>query len=242
MPFTFSHPAAVLPFGYFPKRFFSMTALVIGSTAPDYEYFFRMKDVSYYSHTWSGLFWFDLPLTIILAFLYHEVVRDRLIDNLPEFLTRRLLFFKNFNWIQYFKKNFLVVILSAIIGIASHILWDDVTHEKGRIGREIIKFKEELLVAGHHVLTYNVLQIGSSILGALIILYVLLKLPADKSFTRQKSILPFWLSVGFLTMFTVEARILIDYSYIGYRNMIMTIIAGGLLSLVITAKFLPAKV
>lgn len=241
MPFTFSHPAAVLPFGYFPKRIFSMTGLIIGSMAPDFEYFMRLRDRSYYSHTWSGLFWFDLPLTIILAFLYHEIVRDRFIDNLPGFAAKRLVIFKSFNWIKYFKKNFPAVIVSAIIGVASHILWDAVTHEKGRIGREMIKFKEDFLIAGHHLLTYNVLQFGSSVLGGLIILYALLKLPADKSFARQKSIFPFWLSVGFIILVVIAVKFFIISHHTNYRDIIMTIIAGGLLGLILTPKLLPVK-
>ncbi|WP_113654854.1 DUF4184 family protein, partial [Pedobacter namyangjuensis] len=30
MPFTFSHPAIVLPLTYLPKKWFSLTGLVIG--------------------------------------------------------------------------------------------------------------------------------------------------------------------------------------------------------------------
>src|SRR5574338_195989 len=96
MPFTFSHPAAVLPLGYFPKRFISMTGLVIGSTAPDFEYFIRMKNRSYYSHTWLGLLWFDLPLVIILAFIYHGIVRNMFLDDLPVIFTKRVAVFTNF--------------------------------------------------------------------------------------------------------------------------------------------------
>lgn len=59
MPFTFSHPAIVLPLTSLPKRCISVTGFVIGSLTPDFEYFIRMKVKSEYSHTISGLFWFD---------------------------------------------------------------------------------------------------------------------------------------------------------------------------------------
>lgn len=58
MPFTFSHPAIILPFKYLPNRWISMTGLIIGSLTPDFEYFIRMKIESYYSHTNAGLFLF----------------------------------------------------------------------------------------------------------------------------------------------------------------------------------------
>ena len=54
MPFTFSHPAIVLPLKYLPKKWFSFTGLIIGSMTPDFEYFLRMKVKSDYSHTLNG--------------------------------------------------------------------------------------------------------------------------------------------------------------------------------------------
>ena len=57
MPFTFSHPALILPLKYFPNKWFSLTGLVIGSLTPDFEYFLRMRIKSVYSHTLEGIFW-----------------------------------------------------------------------------------------------------------------------------------------------------------------------------------------
>ncbi len=71
MPFTFSHPAIVLPFGLIGQRYFSMTALIIGSMTPDFEYFLRLRVRSDFSHTLFGVFWFDLPLGIVLCFVFH---------------------------------------------------------------------------------------------------------------------------------------------------------------------------
>ena len=39
MPFTFSYPAIVLPLTYLPRRWFSLTGLIIGSLTPDFEDF-----------------------------------------------------------------------------------------------------------------------------------------------------------------------------------------------------------
>lgn len=242
MPFTFSHPGAVLPLGYLPKRFFSMTALVIGSIAPDFEYFMRMRDRSYYSHRWTGLFWFDLPLVIILAFVYHRVVRDKLINNLPGIFAKRLQPFKNFNWPNYFEKNFPVVIISAIIGTASHILWDAFTHEKGLFAADIGQLKKIYVISEYHrFATYNLLQMVSSIVGLLIALYALLRLPADKSYVRKTSILPFWLSIVAVIAIVVAIRVFNGYNLREYRNTIMTVISGGLIGLLLACLFLPQK-
>ena len=40
MPFTFAHPAAVLPFAKKHSSYISVTALILGSMAPDFPIFF----------------------------------------------------------------------------------------------------------------------------------------------------------------------------------------------------------
>ena len=81
MPFTFSHPAIILPLNYLSKKWFSITGLVIGSLSPDFEYFIRMKIESNYSHTFWGIFYFDLPLGIMLTFIFHNIVKNELFEN-----------------------------------------------------------------------------------------------------------------------------------------------------------------
>ena len=131
MPFTFAHLAIILPFIYLPKRWFSLTGLIIGSMTPDFEYFIRMNIQSIYSHTIWGVFWFDLPLGILLCFLFHKVIKYALYENLPLFLKSRFSSFADFDFSTYFKRNYLIVILSILIGAFSHILWDSFTHETG---------------------------------------------------------------------------------------------------------------
>ena len=97
MPFTFAHPAIVLPLHALQRRCFSLTALVAGSLSPDFEYFLRMQIHSSHIHTLWGLLYFDLPLGLILAFLFHNIVRDPLLDNLPGFLRRRVSVYKTLN-------------------------------------------------------------------------------------------------------------------------------------------------
>ncbi len=120
MPFTFSHPAIILPLKKLPRKYISMTGLIVGSIAPDFEYFLRMK--SKYSHTISGILWYDLPMGILLAFIFHNLIKEALINNMPLFFQSRFLNLRDFNWNSYFKKNWYVVVVSIIIGICSHIL------------------------------------------------------------------------------------------------------------------------
>jgi len=219
-----------------------MTGLVIGSIAPDFEYFFRMQVSSYYSHTWTGLLWFDLPLTIILAFVFHLLVRNSLIDNLPNFLAQRLVVFKNFNWIRHFKENLLVVIASVLFGIATHIFWDNFTHKHGQFVQIIDGLKNTFTVAGHSIVVYQLLQHLSTIIGGLIVIYVLFRIPTDKNFYRGKNILRFWFFVSLITLANLTGRLLTGLDYRQYGNVIVTIIAGGLLGLLLAPMILRKKI
>ena len=128
MPFTFAHPAIILPLLKKPYKLFSATGLVIGSIIPDFESFIRLSEHKDYSHTWLGMFWFDLPLAIIVAFIFHDIVRDSVINNLPASLQRRCMHFTGFQWNTYFRQHYIKIIFSMLIGIALHLLWDALTH------------------------------------------------------------------------------------------------------------------
>lgn len=123
MPFTFSHPAIILPLKYLPRKWFSLTGLIVGSLTPDFEYFIRMKVQSNYSHTVYGILWFDLPLAILLSFIFHNIIRDDLFKNVPKNIQSRILVYAEFNWNNYFKRNWVVIIVSTLIGITSHLFW-----------------------------------------------------------------------------------------------------------------------
>ncbi len=56
MPFTFSHPAAVLPFTRLTPRYLNFAALVIGSTTPDMGYFLHDLRYRHLAHTFGGSF------------------------------------------------------------------------------------------------------------------------------------------------------------------------------------------
>ncbi len=234
MPFTFSHPAAVLPITFLPARWISVTGLVIGSTAPDFEYFFRMKIYSVFSHTWAGMLWFDLPLTILLAFIFHLFVRDSLINNLPAFLAKRLVVFKNFNWIKHFKENFLVVIISMLVGIATHLFWDSFTHGDGFFVQRIDGLKNTCIISGYTVAAYKIVQHVSTVIGGLMILYAMMKFPADKNYKNARSVFPYWIAVSVITILVLAIRLLTGLHFSDYGNVFITLIAAGLFGLIIT--------
>jgi hypothetical protein len=233
MPFTFSHPAIVLPLTYLPKKWFSMTGLIIGSLTPDFEYFIRMKIQSDYSHTISGLFWFDLPLGILLAFIFHNIVRDSLFDNLPKILRSRLLNYNQFNWNKYFKSNWLVVIISVLIGSASHIFWDSFTHDHGYFVQNIPVLSSSVDFFGNQIAILKILQHSSTLIGGVIITFALLKLKPNKDISGQINF-NYWIILTFLSLAIIAIRLLAGLDYNLYGHVIVTAISAGLISLILT--------
>ena len=233
MPFTFSHPAIVLPLTFLPRQWFSLTGLVVGSLTPDFEYFLRMRIQSNYSHTISGLFWFDLPLGILLAFIFHNVVRDSLFDNLPTILKSRLTKFKQFDWNNYFKDHWLVATISILIGAASHIFWDSFTHDHGYFVQTIPALTNTVNFFGRQVPTLKILQHSSTLLGGLVIVFALLKLTPDKNVTGQLSI-KYWGILTTLTLTIIAVRLLSGLDYKLFGHVIVTAISAGLISLTLT--------
>lgn len=232
MPFTFSHPAIILPLTYLPRKWYSLTGLVIGSITPDFEYFLRMKVQSDYSHTISGIFWFDLPLGILLAFLFHNIVRNSLFDNLPLFFRERFLKFNAFNWNIYFKKNFLIVIISIITGILSHLFWDSFTHENGYFVSLFPALTRDVNSFGVHMPFYKVLQHVSSLTGGLVIIFALWKMPVDKTIHETIN-LKYWVVLTLIVIAILSFRMFTGMDIHQYGNVLVTVIAAGIIALIL---------
>ena len=236
MPFTLSHPAIILPLTYLPKKRISLTGLVVGSLTPDFEYFIRMKVRSSYSHTLDGLLWFDLPLGIILTFIFHLIIRNTLFRNLPSFLNERFFTFTQFNWINHFKRNWIVVILSILIGSASHIFWDSFTHDHGYFV-ENIKFipNHKVEIIGIIFPIHKIIQHLSTIIGAFVILISILKLP--KNGMSNKINYKYWSLIFVISTIIVLIKVLMGLSINQYGNVLVTGISAVIMALIL-APFL----
>jgi hypothetical protein len=160
---------------------------------------------------------------------------------MPKFLNRRLLVFKDFNWTRHFKENTSVVIVSVLFGVATHIVWDNFTHEHGQFVQRIDGLQNVFTIAGQSIPTYKLLQHTSTVIGGSIIIYALLLLPVDKGYKGENSIFRFWFLVSVITLATVTVRLLTGLDYMQYGNVIVTIITGGLLGLVLTPKLIALK-
>jgi len=241
MPFTFAHPAIIFPLTYLPKKWFSLTGLIIGSMIPDFEYFLRMRIQSNYSHTLNGLFWFDLPLGLLVAFLFHTIARDQLFNNLPDFLKFRFSIFKRFDWNQYFKKNWYVVMISILIGALSHIFWDSFTHDSGYFVQKLPILRDTIDILGKQIPVLKIAQHTSTLFGICTIVLILYKLPLTK-IEKSEANPKYWIVVTILSFIIIIMRFIVGLELKEYGNLIVTTIAALLISLIITPLFLRSKI
>ena len=188
MPFTFAHPALVIPLLRCRQRWpwLSATGLVAGSIAPDFEKFFRLKLASTHSHTFASLFYFSCPVGLALAFLFHGLVRQPLLRHLPAFLHHRLSRWAAVDWLAFVRGHPLGVLASVWLGAATHLLWDSFTHKNLFLTHYLPWLGRMVSLANHQAPVYFILEALSSVGGMLVIAWAVLQMPALRA-TRPPS-------------------------------------------------------
>lgn len=234
MPFTFSHPALILPLRYFSKKWFSLTGLIVGSIIPDFEYFLRMKIKSDYSHSLWGVFWLDLPLALLIAFLFHNLIRNDLVLNLPICLKSRVINTITFDWNSYFRKNSIIVLYSILIGIGSHLLWDSFTHDNGFFVQQIPFLSHYVTILDYKIAVLKLAQHTSTLIGLVVIVWNINKIPQQKN-VDSKIDSNYWLLMASIAIIVVLVKIASQYNEIKIGNVIVSTIAALLLSSIITS-------
>ncbi|MEU1423206.1 DUF4184 family protein [Kitasatospora sp. NPDC005751] len=165
MPFTLSHPAAVLPLlrAAGARGPLVASALVAGSMAPDVPFFLESLLPGVYgqggtTHRWWAVPTVDVAIAGVLVAGWHGLLRAPLLALLPErwagaaeALTVRRGGGASAAWFAG----------SAALGAATHVGWDAFTHE-GRLGVRLLPVLDRT-VAGLPL--YTVLQYGSSALA-----------------------------------------------------------------------------
>lgn len=228
MPFTFAHPAIVLPLARASSRYFSLTALVIGSIIPDFEYFLRAEIYSAYSHTVTGLLYFDAPVGLIVYLAFVYIVRMPLLIHLPEYFRER------FNS-SFYQMRWRVVVGSILIGAASHLIWDSFTHRTGYIAQRMTFLQKSVIIGDYPVPIFKVMQHGSTLMGLLVIIVVIGQLPRHAG-NPGNHIAYYWL-IAF-AVFSICLGILYfsgDFTTIG--DYVVASIAGALLGVFMASVY-----
>jgi len=137
MPFTLSHPAAVVPLRRLMGGYGVMSALVIGSMVPDLPYFlqpllmhFGWELTSQFSHSATGLLLFNIPAATGVYLLYRLILRRPMLSLLPAGVARPLVAPSPGPSTPLWALG-VAVPLCVTIGALTHLAWDGCTHEKG---------------------------------------------------------------------------------------------------------------
>lgn len=96
---------------------------------PDFEYFLRFSPQGGFGHTLPGVFLLDLPLAFLSLWLFHAYAKKPLYAWLPEKVRRRIRLDQASQPVKNIPQLALVL-LSILVGIATHILWDSFTHPR----------------------------------------------------------------------------------------------------------------
>lgn len=183
MPFTLSHPAAVI---FFKNKYFNLMGLILGSMAPDFIYFLLFSPSSGIGHTLSGFIILNLPLCLILNYLFYTYIQEIFILTLPNFISKNYIYLLNKKNKLTTLKEYLVFIYSCIIGMITHIFWDAFTHNTGFFVENIDFLKNEVLLLNYNIPVYKILQHSSTLIGLLIVILFFFKIKNKGSITTNK--------------------------------------------------------
>ena len=165
VPFTLAHAAAAIPFR---RMRLVPSALIVGTFAPDCEYFVRLGPSGGYGHTHFGAVLVSLPLGLLVLLLFHALVKAPAFALLPQALHDRLL-------LERFRfggtSRFALILVSLMVGIATHIGWDNFTHRNLWLYWHWPLLQQSVHVAGiGSIPVYKGLQHLSTVGGLLILL------------------------------------------------------------------------
>jgi hypothetical protein len=135
VPVTLAHPAAVLPLRALGLP---LSALVIGSMAPDLPVFSRSWGFYDFTHSAAGVVTVDLAVTLLLLVLWDRWGRDALVDTSPALARDRLP-----RHARLSRRSWLLAPLAAVVGSITHVVWDAFTHA-GRWGVRMVPWLQEV--------------------------------------------------------------------------------------------------
>jgi hypothetical protein len=229
-----------------PRRL-NATGLIIGSIAPDFEYFILLRPIDIISHTLPGIFIFDLPLALILTILFHLVIKRPLIAHLPSPFDQRFAQWREADWRPDSLRQWLMLLVSIIIGALSHIGLDAFTHNDGFFVQHWAFLRGLIALGQFHMPIYDLLQYGFSLAGVLVVLIALLLAQRHCAPDHQNSVATrakifFWLIilscaaiVGALGIGRLRQPTMYDLII----ESIIATISGALLGLIVASLLMP---
>jgi hypothetical protein len=157
VPFTPSHAVAAAPLWLAARGWLPLSALVVGTMAPDYEFLLQLRPSSIVSHSIVGLVVFCLPAGVAMLAAWELVAREpvhRLLALPPRDVPPR-----GAGW-------WLRAALAVVLGAATHVFWDGFTHVRGWAVVDLPPLQSVAVAPfGRAIYWFNLLQHLSTIVG-----------------------------------------------------------------------------
>jgi len=223
MPFTPAHPAILLLLKPFKNLQLSWTALLIGSIIPDFEYFIWMSPSAYVSHTILGIFIFNLPMTFVMAFLWHQLLAPVYLKRF-NFIHSRIQLEKIPAFSEWIKKNWMVFFVSAFIGIVSHLVWDSFSHADGYLVHRIPYLMDTVHLGSFPIRRCYLMWYISTIFGLITLFYWYIDIKKMYSMESFKAFFQgeaFWSKILFLAGLIGVARVAMGLGWNWMRHLVM---------------------
>lgn len=241
LPFTFAHPAVILPFRRINKRYLSTTGLILGSMAPDFEYFIMLEPYQSIGHTFLGLFLQAIPLCVLFAFIWYQLVMKELALHLPISIEKKRRHGLTTTtaihprWQLSQMRDWMVYITSVVLGFYSHIFLDAFTHQTGFFVQRWTWLNDSLIF---NIPIYKFMQHGFTLIGLMVIGWWFLRTYSLRRKENQirKQQVWFWLVVGIVMITTVLFKLLIS-GRITVGMLVVSPISGFVLGIV-SASFI----
>lgn len=167
MPWTFAHPAAVIPLRRFCPSHLNLAALAIGALTPDFGYYIGLFDYAKFSHTLLGSV-ACLPVGLVLLALFY-CVRKPVWYLLPQ--PHRGALRPLIAPAPSRLRDLAVACGSIVLGALTHIVWDSFTHRTGWVVVQVPLLQEQIVtIRNSEIALYYVLQHVSTLVGVIALL------------------------------------------------------------------------
>ena len=155
MPFTLSHAVLAPPIAKLTGNRLPIAALAIGTMTPDL-YRLLVETEIYLNHQWKGIIYPDLLVGLLFCFFWYALYRPMLFKFLA--IAKPL----HIDSLANFLKFVVSIIVAILIGTATHIIWDGLTHLDFRTFAFHDFLAQPVLILSHEYPMHKVLQIGCS--------------------------------------------------------------------------------
>ncbi len=156
----------MLPLKVARPGWFDGAALVLGSMGPDIAYLL-LPELRVASHSFAGILYWSVPMTLSLL----PLLRYGVAPGIAVYGPARLAAFAH---LAQARHPWWKTAACAGFGALTHVLWDGTTHPEGTFVGRWSLLKDRIYETDHAlVLRFSLLHHGSSIVGALLSLWLL---------------------------------------------------------------------